>query len=204
MSEENAPEGGNASTDDTPQVAPASTSLEQRTASSRPLAAAGKSDLDPDKDTAPPEPGKTFTQAELERVVGDRLRRERERYIGYDDLKAKAGKFDELEEAKKTEAQRLNDQLAARETELQTYRVAEVRREAAERHGLPTKWARRITAATAEAADLEAEELAADLEALKPAPAESLSANLQQGARPIAKTAMNPNDLLRNMAGHAT
>ena len=46
---------------------------------------------------------KTFTQAELDAVVKDRLKREREKYSDYEDLKAKAAKFDEAEEANKTE-----------------------------------------------------------------------------------------------------
>lgn len=41
---------------------------------------------------------KTFTQAELDQVVRDRLKRERDRYADYDDLKTKASKFDEYEE----------------------------------------------------------------------------------------------------------
>jgi hypothetical protein len=37
---------------------------------------------------------KTFTQAELDRVVRDRLAREREKYADYDDLKSKAAEAD--------------------------------------------------------------------------------------------------------------
>jgi len=38
--------------------------------------------------------GKTFTQAELNAVVQDRLKREREKYADYDELKAKAAEAD--------------------------------------------------------------------------------------------------------------
>jgi hypothetical protein len=37
---------------------------------------------------------KTFTQAELDAVVKDRLKREREKYADYDAVKAKATKLD--------------------------------------------------------------------------------------------------------------
>lgn len=62
-----------------------------------------------------PEAGKTFTQAELDKVVNERLRRERAQFSDYDDIKAKAEKFDAAEEAKKTDAQKEADARAARE-----------------------------------------------------------------------------------------
>lgn len=52
---------------------------------------------------------KTFTQEELDKIVEDRLYRERKRYAemaDYDQLKEKAGKVDELAEASKKAAER--------------------------------------------------------------------------------------------------
>jgi hypothetical protein len=44
----------------------------------------------------PPSDGeKTFSQSDVNRIVEDRLRREQAKYADYDDLKAKAAKFDE-------------------------------------------------------------------------------------------------------------
>ncbi len=40
-------------------------------------------------------PEKTFTQGEMDAIIGERLAREREKYADYDILKAKAAKFDE-------------------------------------------------------------------------------------------------------------
>ena len=51
-------------------------------------------------------PEKTFTQAELDAIVGERLSRERTKYEGFDELKAKAAKYDEMEEASKSELQK--------------------------------------------------------------------------------------------------
>lgn len=55
---------------------------------------------------------RTFTQADLDRIVQDRLSRERAKYEGFDDLKAKAEKLAEIEAANQTELER---EKAARE-----------------------------------------------------------------------------------------
>lgn len=49
---------------------------------------------------------KTFTQAELDKVLSDRLARERAKYEGYDDMKRKAEEFDKLQEATKSETEK--------------------------------------------------------------------------------------------------
>ena len=54
--------------------------------------------------------GKTFTQAELDAIVADRLARERAKYPDYENLKAKAAKYDAAEEAGKSELQKATDQ----------------------------------------------------------------------------------------------
>jgi len=84
---------------------------------------------------------KTFTQAELDAVVKDRLKREREKYADYDDLKAKAAKFDEAEEANKTELQKVTERAKALEDELNGLKEAEklrtMRAEVAKETGIP-------------------------------------------------------------------
>jgi hypothetical protein len=64
----------------------------------------------------------TFTppssQDEFDRMVGDRLARERQKFADYDDLKAKAAKFDEADAASKTELQKLQDAVAERDSKL--------------------------------------------------------------------------------------
>ncbi len=54
----------------------------------------------------PAEPPRTFTQDELERQIGERLARERSKYGDYEDLKAKAAKFEEHEQAQLSELER--------------------------------------------------------------------------------------------------
>jgi hypothetical protein len=55
---------------------------------------------------APAEPERTFTQAEMDAIIGERLKRDRAKYADYDELKAKAAKYDEAEEASKSELQK--------------------------------------------------------------------------------------------------
>lgn len=72
------------------------------------------------------------SQADLDKVLGDRLARERAKYADYDDIKAKAAKVDEAAEASKTEAQKLADRIQAAEdratkaeSQALTYRIAQ-------------------------------------------------------------------------------
>lgn len=72
-------------------------------------------DPTPDPTPAPdpaPDPGRTFSQADLDKIVQDRLARERQKYDGFDDLKKKAEEFDKLQEAQKTELQKAQDRAA--------------------------------------------------------------------------------------------
>jgi hypothetical protein len=69
----------------------------------------------------PPEGGgytPPATQDDLNRIVEGRLAKERARFADYDDLKAKAAKFDEVDSATKTELQKLQDAVAERDAKL--------------------------------------------------------------------------------------
>lgn len=61
---------------------------------------------------------KTFTQADLDRIVQERVNRERAKYEGFEELKAKAQKFDEQEEANKTELQKAQERATELEEKL--------------------------------------------------------------------------------------
>lgn len=50
------------------------------------------------------------SQADLDRIISDRLSRERAKFGDYDALKSKADRFDKLEDEKKSEAQRLAEE----------------------------------------------------------------------------------------------
>ena len=78
---------------------------------------------------------KTFTQEEVNSIVQDRLYKERKKYEGIDldALKEKASKFDEMEEANKTELQKANERAMALETELNNLKSANEIRDIRER-----------------------------------------------------------------------
>jgi hypothetical protein len=66
-------------------------------------------------DKGKPEFKAPANQEEFDRMVADRLTRERSKFADYDDLKAKATKFDEVAEADKSEVQKATERAAAAE-----------------------------------------------------------------------------------------
>lgn len=60
----------------------------------------------------------TFTQAELDRIVTERVRRESAKFSDYEEIKAKASKFDEAEEANKTELQKATERADSLQAQL--------------------------------------------------------------------------------------
>lgn len=91
---------------------------------------AGSESMDQNTDTpTKPEPAeRTFTQAELDRHIQERLARAKnEPPADYEDLKAKAAKLAEIEEANKTELEKERDRAATAEA-----RAAKVEAEAKE------------------------------------------------------------------------
>lgn len=69
----------------------------------------------PDKQQGNQASEKTFTQAQLEYELGERIARERAKYADYDELKKQARKLQEYEDSQKTEFQKLQDRIAALE-----------------------------------------------------------------------------------------
>lgn len=63
------------------------------------------------------QPGKTFTQAEVNAIIAERLSRQQAQFKDYDDLKAAAGKWAEVQEAQKSEAQKLAERASKAEQE---------------------------------------------------------------------------------------
>lgn len=159
-----------------------------------------RSQREPANDSAQQDNGKTFTQADVDRLIADRLARAEKKYADYGDLKKKATELDKLQDAQKSEVEKLNDQLTAAQVELQGFRVTEARRAAAEEVGLPAKWAKRITSADPKEALAEAQELKRDLDAMTPEPR---TADFRQGSRQPAKQPESRDDLIRRMTGHA-
>lgn len=84
---------------------------------------------------------KTFTQEEMNKIVAERVQREKAKYADYETLKVKAAKFDENEEASKTELQKATEKAEKLEAELKNMKEAEVvrtiRDEVSQKTGVP-------------------------------------------------------------------
>lgn len=144
-------------------------------------------------------PDRTFTQADLDRLVADRVARERRKYVDYDDLKRKATELDKRTAAEKTELEKLNDQLTAAQVELQGLRVADIRRKAAHDAGLDPDLTEFITAADPDAAADQAARLAERLKNRQ-----QPKADLKQGPRQQQPKPESRDDFIRRMAGYPT
>lgn len=71
---------------------------------------------------------RTFTQAELDEIVKSRIAKERAKYGDYETLQAKASKFDEMEEANKSELQKATEKAQALQKQLDDLnRATEIR-----------------------------------------------------------------------------
>lgn len=101
---------------------------------------------------------KTFTQQELDSIIADRLTRERSKYADYDALKEKAAKFDEIDQANKTELQKATEKAAELQQELDSMKAAkalqEMREKVAKETGIPSNL---LTAGTLEECQAQAQ-----------------------------------------------
>lgn len=87
------------------------------------------------------QPERTFTQSEVNTLIEDRLKRAKSKYADYETLKAKAAKFDEAEEANKTELQRqterADDLQAKYDALVKTNQIREIRTKISNETGVP-------------------------------------------------------------------
>lgn len=84
---------------------------------------------------------KTYTQDEVNNIVKERLGRERAKYEGFEELKEKAARFDELEEEKKTELQKAQERAEELEKKLSSLEkektIRAMREKVAQEKGVP-------------------------------------------------------------------
>lgn len=143
---------------------------------------------------------KTFTQADVDRIVGERLARVKEQYGDYDDLKAKSERLKEIEDAGKSEQQKLTDQLntlqkqlADKDAEVEKANLAALKSEVARVKGVP---ANRLHGKTKEELEADADAYLTEVtqrdaaKPRKPAPA----AGLKSGASNSGETSANPKE----------
>jgi hypothetical protein len=98
----------------------------------------------------------TFTQADLDRIVRERVKREREKFADYDELKTKAAGATTLEE-----------RVAQIERQAQESESRAMRAEVANAKGLTPSQAKRLVGATRDELEADADELLKDIGAQK-------------------------------------
>lgn len=85
----------------------------------------------------------TFTQEQVNQLIADRVKREQAKYADYETLKAKAGKYDEAQNASKTEIEKLTEKLGSLETQLtaakKTEEIRNIREKVAKETGVPAE-----------------------------------------------------------------
>lgn len=119
-----------------------------------------------DKTDPPKGEPKTFTQEQLDHEVGKRLDIERRKFADYDELKKKAERLDAVEEAKKTDDEKLEarikaaeDKAAAAEKKAIESDERALRAEIASAKGLTAAQAKRLTGSTREELEADADDL---------------------------------------------
>lgn len=98
---------------------------------------------------------RSFSQQELDAIVADRLKRERAKYEGFEDFKAKAQRLDEIEEANKSELDKAHERVSTLEAELNGLKkqaeIRAIREKVAKESGIPAESMSLLTGETEEA-----------------------------------------------------
>lgn len=109
------------------------------------------------------EPGRTYSQADVDRMIGERLARQKAQFGDVDGLKAKAAKLDEIEAKNKTELDKATERATAAEARATAAELRLIRQEVAAAKGLPASMAQRLTGSTKEELEADAAQLAKEL-----------------------------------------
>lgn len=90
-----------------------------------PVTAAPEGDATPPAETQTPDAPRTYSQDDYDRTIGRIRSEERAKYADYETLKEKAERYDEAANAAKTAEEKLQEQLADRERELEQLRTSQ-------------------------------------------------------------------------------
>lgn len=133
------------------------------------------------------------SQDEFNRIISDRLTRERAKYGDYADLKSKAEQFDQLSESQKTEAQKQADALKLTETRASAAEAELAKAKAALKYKLSAEDLDILGNGTPDEIDARAQRLAERLAPKAP--------DFDGGSRKPGAAPKNMNDLIRAQAG---
>lgn len=138
------------------------------------------------------------SQADLDRIIGERLARERSKYADYDDLRERATQFDALVEASKSDQERLEERATKAKGQADTLAAENLRLKVAIAKGLPPELIGRLQGSTQKELEADADVLL-DLVQAPPTPGQP-DLRAAAGQRPIT-TEPTADDWLRRMAG---
>ncbi|MDO5091821.1 MAG: hypothetical protein Q4D79_00105 [Propionibacteriaceae bacterium] len=99
------------------------------------------------------------SQEQLNAVLADRLKRERAKYADHAELKAKAARLDEIEQAAKSDLEKATEANAKLTAELEALKLNQLRTEIAIAKGLDPASARFLTGTTREQIEADADDL---------------------------------------------
>lgn len=115
---------------------------------------------------ATPEPAKTFTQDQVNDLIAKEKGRIQSKYEGFEDLKAKAARLDEIEQANASELEKAQKAAQKAQGEAQEASVKLLRYEVAQEKEVPAKLVPLLTASSKEELEVQADLI---LENAKPA-----------------------------------
>lgn len=136
------------------------------------------------------------SQEQLDRIIGERLARERSKYADYNELKLKAAKFDEAEEASKSELEKAVARADKAEQQLRQAELNQLRGEVAAAKGLTlaqSKWLQGETQAELEA---NADQLLGAFTPAKPAGAPTVPL---AGHEPTSNIKLSERDVVKQL-----
>jgi len=142
-------------------------------------------------DTQTGDAGRTFTQDDLNKQIGDRVARERAKYADYDTLKTAAQELQELKAAQQSETEKLTGKATKLEQESQSAKAENMRLRVAMEKQLPADLIDRLRGSSKEELEADADKL---LELVKPTP------SLDGGARENATNSRDLDSMIRQAA----
>lgn len=101
----------------------------------------------------------TFTQADVDRIVKDRLKRVEAKFSDYDELKAKADQLAKIQKEGKSADDRLTEQVAKLEADLTAERLLRLKTEVAVEKGLTPAQAKRLSGNDRDELEADADDL---------------------------------------------
>jgi hypothetical protein len=101
------------------------------------------------------------TQEDLNKIIDERLKRERSKFADYSDLKSKASQFDELAEAQTSETQKALERAEAAERALTEARTESLRLSVIAKHQIPEDYHDFIVGADADELEAKAQKVQA-------------------------------------------